>query len=66
MVLLLKNPPANAEDARDEGLIPGSGRHPEGGNGNPPKYSCLQNFHGKRCLETTFHEAVKSLTQLRT
>ena len=31
----VKNPPANAEDARDVGLIPGSGRSPEAGNGNP-------------------------------
>ena len=34
---------ANAEDIRDAGLIPGSGRFPEGGNGNPLQYSCLEN-----------------------
>ena len=32
-----------AGDARDAGLIPGSGRSPGGGNGNPPQYSCLGN-----------------------
>ena len=36
---MVKNPPANAGDA---GLIPGSGRSPEGGNGNPLQYSCLE------------------------
>jgi len=35
---LVKNPPANARDA---GLIPGSGRSPGEGNGNPFQYSCL-------------------------
>ena len=35
MALVVKNLPANAEDLRDEGSIPGSGRSPEGGNGNP-------------------------------
>ena len=32
---MVKNPPANAREAGDEVLIPGSGRSPEGGNGNP-------------------------------
>ena len=43
VVVVVKNPPANAGDARDVGLIPGSGRSPEGGNGNLLQYSCLQN-----------------------
>jgi len=37
------NPPANAGDARDTGLIPGSKRSPGGGNGNSLQYSCLEN-----------------------
>ena len=37
---VVKNPPANAGDA---GSIPGSGRCPEGGNGNPLQHSCLEN-----------------------
>ena len=41
--VVVKNPPANAGDARDVGLIPGSGRSPGGGNGNLLQYSCLQN-----------------------
>ena len=35
MVLVVKNPPANAGDIRDAGLIPGLGQSPEEGNGNP-------------------------------
>ena len=38
---MVKNPPANAGDSRDEGLIPGSGRSSGVGNGNPFQYSCL-------------------------
>ena len=40
---MVKNLPANAEDARDVGLIPGSGRAPGERNGNPLQYSCLRN-----------------------
>ena len=39
----VKNLPANVGDSRNEGLIPGSGRYPGAGNGNPPQYSCLEN-----------------------
>ena len=40
---MVKNPPANAEDARDAGSILGSGSFPEVGNGNLLQYSCLEN-----------------------
>ena len=40
---MVKNPPANAGDERDMGLIPGSGRSPGIGKGNPLQYSCLEN-----------------------
>ena len=40
---VVKNLPANAGDARDMGSIPGSGRCPGVGNGNPLQYSCLEN-----------------------
>ena len=43
VALMVKNPPANAGDVRDAGLIPGSGRSPGEGNGNPLQYSCLEN-----------------------
>ena len=38
--LVVKNPSANAKDIGDVGLIPGSGRSPGEGNGNPLQYSC--------------------------
>ena len=40
---MVKNLPADAGDARNMGLIPGLGRSPGEGNGNPPQYSCLEN-----------------------
>ena len=40
---VVKNPPANAGDAGDAGSIPGLGRPPGEGNGNPLQYSCLGN-----------------------
>ena len=40
---MVKNPPANAREERDADLIPGSGRSPGVGNGNPLQYSCLEN-----------------------
>ena len=42
-MLVVKNPPANARDIRDVGSMLGSERSPEGGNGNPRQYSCLEN-----------------------
>ena len=47
----VKNPLASAGDARDVGLIPGWGRSPEEGNGNPLQYSCLdRKSHGQKNL----------------
>ena len=43
VVLVVKNPPANAGDIRNVGLIPGSGRSPGGEHGNPLQHSCLEN-----------------------
>ena len=42
-MLVIKNPPANAGDIIDAGLIPGSGRSSGGGHGNPLQYSYLEN-----------------------
>ena len=44
MALVVKNPPASAEDIRNSGLIPGLGIYPGEGNGNPLQYSCLGNL----------------------
>ena len=43
VALVVKNLPANAGDMREAGSIPGSGRSPGGGHGNPLQYSCLEN-----------------------
>ena len=52
MVLVVKNPLANAGDLRrDTGSIPGLGRSPGGGNGNPLQYSCLENPMARRGLD---------------
>ena len=51
VALVVKNPPVNAGDIRETGLILGSGRSPGGGHDNPLQYSCLENPHGQRSLE---------------
>ena len=50
---MVKNPPANAGDMRDEAAIPGSGRSPGGGHGNPLLYSCLENPMDRGAWRTT-------------
>ena len=45
---MVRNPPANAGDTRDVGLIPGSGRSPGVENGNPLQSSCLENCVDKQ------------------
>ena len=61
---MVKNPPANAGDARDTGLIPGSKRSPGEGNGNPFQYSCLENLMDRGAWWATVHGVIKSQTQL--
>jgi len=58
----VKNPPANAGNTGDKGLIPGSGRSPGGGNGNPLQYSCLENPMDRRAWQATVHGVAKSWT----
>ena len=53
----VKNPPANAGDV---GLIPGSGRSPGEGNGNPLQYSCLRNPMHRGAWQATVHRVSKS------
>ena len=62
MVLVVKNPPANAGDIRDEGLIPGLGRSLGGGHGNPLHYSCLENPMDRGAWQATVHRVTKSQT----
>ena len=60
VVLVVKNWPANAEGRRDVGSMPGSGRSPEEGNGNPLQYSCLANPMDREAWWATVHSVVKS------
>ena len=53
--LVVKNLSANAGDLRDLGLIPGSGRSPGGGHGNPLQYSCLENPVDRGTWRATVH-----------
>ena len=68
MVPAIKNPPASAGDARDTALalIPGSGRFPGGGNGNPLQYSGLENPMDRGAWWVTVHGIEKSQTGLST
>ena len=50
MALVVKYLRTNVGDVRDVGLIPGFGRSPGGGRGNPVQYSYLENPHGQRSL----------------
>ena len=54
-MLVVKNPLVNAGDVRDAGLNPGSGRPPEGGNGNLLQYFCLENPINKEVWWTALH-----------
>ena len=55
---MVKNPPVNAGDV---GLIPGSGRYPGEGNGNPLQYSCLGNPEDRGAWWATVHGVTKQL-----
>ena len=59
---VVKYPLANAGDTGDAGLIPGSGRSPGVGNGNPLQYSCLENSMDRRTWWSTVHGVAKSQT----
>ena len=55
VVLVAKYPPDNVGDVRDVGSIPGSGRSPGAGHGNPLQYSCLQNPVNRGAWQATVH-----------
>ena len=59
---VVKNPPANSGD---EGLIPGPGRAPGKGNGNPLQYSFLENPMARGAWWATVHGVAKSRTRLK-
>ena len=62
---MVKNPPANAGDLRDSGLIPGLGRSPGGRQGNPLQYSGLQNPMDRGAWRAAAHRVTKSQTRLK-
>ena len=62
VALVVKNPPANAGDIRDAGLIPGLGRSPGGEHGNPLQYSCLENPMDRGARRATVHRVAKNQT----
>ena len=61
---VVKYPPENAGDSRDAGSIPGLGRSPREGNGNPLQSSCLGNPMDREAWRVTVHEVARSQTQL--
>ena len=62
---MVKNLPAKAGDTRDVGSIPGLGRSPGGGNGNPLQYACLENLVDGGPWWATVHGVTKTWTQLK-
>ena len=60
IVLMVKNPPANAGDARDAGSIPGLGRSLGEGNGNPLQNSFLENSMDRGVWQAVVHGASES------
>ena len=62
----LKNPPANAGDSGDVGSIPGWGRSPGEGHGNPLQYSCLENPMNRGAWRAAFHGVSKCVMRLST
>ena len=64
MALVVDNLPDKAGDIREAGLIPGSGRSPGGGHGNPLWYSCLENPMDRGARRSTVQGVGKSRTVL--
>ena len=62
---MVKNPPANAGDFRDMGLIPRSKISPGGGHSNLLQYSCLENPMDRGAWQATVHSVTKRWTQLK-
>jgi hypothetical protein len=63
-MLVVMNTTGNAGDVRDEGSMPGLGRAPGGGQGNPLQYSCLENPMDRGACWAIVHRATPSWTRL--
>ena len=59
VVLVIKNPPANARNIRDVGSIPGLGRSSGGRHGNPLHYSCLENPMDRGAWRAIVHGVIR-------
>ena len=62
---MVNNLPANAGNREDMSLIPGMGKSPGGGNGNPLQCSCLENSMDREAWRAIVHSVTKGWTQLR-
>ena len=60
---MVRNPPANAGDTGDAGLIPELGRSPGEGNGNPFQYSCLENPMDRGARWVIVHRVAHTCTR---
>ena len=60
VALVVKKPPANEGDLRDAALIPGWGRSPGEGNGNPLQCSCLENPTDRGTWQATVHGVARN------
>ena len=65
VMLVVKNLPVNTGDIRDVGLIPGLGRSPGGGHGNPLQYSCVENPMDRGAWRAAVHRVTQSQTGLK-
>ena len=65
VALVVKNPAANAGGAGDPGSIPGSGRSPGGGHGNPLQYSCMESSMHRGAYWAVVYRFPKIWTQLK-
>ena len=63
---VVKNLPANARDAGDTGSIPGLGRYPGEGHGNPCQYSCLKNPMDRGAWWSIVHRVIRVRHDLAT
>ena len=59
-----QEPACQCRKLRDRGSVPGLGRSPGGGHGNPLQYSCLKNPKDRKAWRAAIHEVAKSRTQL--
>ena len=65
VALVVKNPSANAGDVRDKSSVPGLGRSPGEGNGNPLQYSCVENPMDRGAWRATVHRVRQSWARLK-